>query len=59
MCIRDRYKNEAKILDVDEHTPAFLLESISYDTNDKIVEVTRSLNIGDRTTFYTELWPNA
>lgn len=53
------YKNEAKILDVDEHTPAFLLESISYDTNDKIVEVTRSLNIGDRTTFYTELWPNA
>ena len=53
------YKNEAKILDVDEHTPAFLLESISYDKNDKIVEVTRSLNIGDRTTFYTELWPNA
>lgn len=52
------YKHEAKILDVAEHTPAFLLESISYDTNDQVVEATRSLNIGDRTTFYTELWPN-
>lgn len=52
------YKNEAKFLDVEEHTPAFLLESISYDMDGIVVEATRSLNIGDRTTFYTELWPN-
>lgn len=52
------YKNEASILDVVDKTPAFLLESISYDVNDRIVEATRSLNIGDRTTFYTELWPS-
>jgi GntR family transcriptional regulator len=52
------YKNEARMLAVTEHTPAFLLESISYDMNDRVVEATRSLNIGDRTTFYTELWPN-
>jgi GntR family transcriptional regulator len=52
------YKNEAKILNVKEHTPAFLLESISYDLDERVVEATRSLNIGDRTTFYTELWPN-
>lgn len=52
------YKNEARMLAVKEHTPAFLLESISYDMNDRVVEATRSLNIGDRTTFYTELWPN-
>lgn len=50
--------NESKILKVKEHTPAFLLESITYDMDDRIVEATRSLNIGDRTTFYTELWPN-
>lgn len=53
------YEKEAKILDVDENTPAFLLESISYDINDKVVEATKSINIGDRTTFYTELWPNS
>jgi GntR family transcriptional regulator len=52
------YKNEAKIFNVKEHTPAFLLESISYDLDERVVEATRSLNIGDRTTFYTELWPN-
>jgi GntR family transcriptional regulator len=52
------YKNEARMLDVTEHTPAFLLESISYDMDERVVEATRSLNIGDRTTFYTELWPN-
>ncbi|TWH79393.1 GntR family transcriptional regulator [Sedimentibacter saalensis] len=52
------YKSEARMLAVTEHTPAFLLESISYDMNDRVVEATRSLNIGDRTTFYTELWPN-
>lgn len=52
------YKNEANLLDVEEHTPAFLLESISYDMDGIVVEATRSLNIGDRTTFYTELWPN-
>lgn len=52
------YKNEARMLDVIEHTPAFLLESISYDMDERVVEATRSLNIGDRTTFYTELWPN-
>lgn len=51
------YKNEARMLDVAEHTPAFLLESISYDMDERVVEATRSLNIGDRTTFYTELWP--
>ncbi len=50
--------NESKILKIKEHTPAFLLESITYDINDSVVEATRSLNIGDRTTFYTELWPN-
>jgi len=43
---------------VKEHTPAFLLESISYDMNERVVESTISLNIGDRTAFYTELWPN-
>jgi GntR family transcriptional regulator len=53
------YKNEAKMLDVTEHTPAFLLESISYDMDGRVVEATRSLNIGDRTTFYTELWPTS
>jgi GntR family transcriptional regulator len=52
------YKNDAKMLDVEEHTPAFMLESISYDMDDRVVEATRSLNIGSRTTFYTELWPN-
>lgn len=52
------YKNEARMLDVMEHTPAFLLESISYDMDERVLEATRSLNIGDRTTFYTELWPN-
>lgn len=52
------YKNEATMLNVIEHTPAFLLESISYDMDERVVEATRSLNIGDRTTFYTELWPN-
>ena len=50
--------NESKILKVKEHTPAFLLESITYDMDERVVEATRSLNIGDRTTFYTELWPN-
>ncbi|MDF2674838.1 MAG: putative transcriptional regulator (GntR family) YvoA, partial [Clostridiales bacterium] len=52
------YNNEATMLNVIEHTPAFLLESISYDMDERVVEATRSLNIGDRTTFYTELWPN-
>lgn len=52
------YEKEATMLDVDENTPAFLLESISYDINDKVVEATKSINIGDRTIFYTELWPN-
>lgn len=52
-------ENEAKMLDVAENTPAFLLESISYDMDDRVVEATRSLNIGDRTTFYTELWPSS
>lgn len=52
------YKDEARMLDVIEHTPAFLLESISYDMDERVVEATRSLNIGDRTTFYTELWPS-
>lgn len=51
-------KNESMILNVKEHTPAFLLESISYDMDEKAVESTLSLNIGNRTTFYTELWPN-
>jgi GntR family transcriptional regulator len=46
-------------LDVEENTPAFLLESISYDINDRVVEATKSINIGDRTTFYTELWPSS
>lgn len=53
------HENEAKMLDVAENTPAFLLESISYDMDDRVVEATRSLNIGDRTTFYTELWPSS
>lgn len=52
-------RSESRMLDVVEHTPAFLLESISYDMDERIVEATRSLNIGDRTTFYTELWPSA
>ncbi len=51
-------KGESKILSVKEHTPAFLLESISYDMDEKVVESTLSLNIGDRTAFYTELWPS-
>lgn len=51
-------KNEADLLDTLENAPAFLLESISYDMNDRVVEATRSLNIGDKTTFYTELWPS-
>jgi GntR family transcriptional regulator len=52
-------KNESKLLNVKEHTPAFLLESISYDMDETVVESTLSLNIGDRTAFYTELWPNS
>ena len=51
------YSDEAEILNVEENTPAFLLESISYDMEGIVVEATRSLNIGDRTKFYTELWP--
>ena len=51
-------KEQSRILSVKEHTPAFLLESISYDMNERVVESTISLNIGDRTAFYTELWPN-
>lgn len=51
--------SESKILKVKENTPAFLLESITYDMDDRVVEATRSLNIGERTTFYTELWPNS
>ena len=51
-------KSESEILNVKQNTPAFLLESISYDMDEKAVEATLSLNIGDRTTFYTELWPN-
>lgn len=51
--------NEATILDVANNTPAFLLESVSYDVKGRVVEATKSLNIGDRTTFYTELWPSA
>lgn len=50
--------NESRLLKVKENTPAFLLESITYDMNERVVEATRSLNIGERTTFYTELWPN-
>ena len=53
------YKNEAKMLNVAEHSPAFLLESIAYDMDERVVEATRSINIGDRTTFYTELWPSS
>lgn len=49
---------EAELLSVEENTPAFLLESITYDMEDMVVEATLSLNIGDRTSFYTELWPN-
>ena len=52
-------KNESKLLNVKEHTPAFLLESMSYDMDETVVESTLSLNIGDRTAFYTELWPNS
>lgn len=52
-------KNESKLLNVKEHTPAFLLESISYDMDETVVESTLSLNIGDSTAFYTELWPNS
>ena len=52
-------KNESVVLNVKEHTPAFLLESISYDMDERVVESTLSLNIGDRTAFYTELWPNS
>lgn len=52
-------KSESKLLKVKEHTPAFLLESISYDMDEEVVESTLSLNIGDRTAFYTELWPNS
>ena len=52
-------RNEARILDVEEGTPAFLLESISYDMDERVMEATRSLIIGDGTKFYTELWPSA
>ena len=51
-------KSQSLVLNVKEHTPAFLLESISYDMDERVVESTLSLNIGDRTAFYTELWPN-
>lgn len=51
-------KNESKLLNVNENTPVFLLESISYDMDENVIESTLSLNIGDRTAFYTELWPN-
>ncbi|NYB73352.1 GntR family transcriptional regulator [Sedimentibacter hydroxybenzoicus DSM 7310] len=51
-------KEESKLLNVKENTPAFLLESISYDMDEKVVESTLSLNIGDKTAFYTELWPS-
>lgn len=50
--------NESKLLNVNKNTPAFLLESISYDMDENVVESTISINIGDRTAFYTELWPN-
>lgn len=55
--ITELNENDSKILDVKVHTPIFLLESISYDIYERVVESTISLNIGDRTSFYTELWP--
>lgn len=50
--------DESDLLEVDKKTPAFLLESISYDENDNAVEATKSLNLGDRSVFYAELWPD-
>lgn len=51
-------KEESNLLSVNENTPAFLLESITYNIEEKIVEATLSLNIGGKMSFYTELWPN-
>lgn len=49
--------DEAQLLEMKKNSPAFLLESISFDENDQAVEATKSLNLGDRSVFYTELWP--
>ena len=49
--------DESELLEVKKSTPAFLLESILFDENDQAVEATKSLNLGDRSVFYTELWP--
>lgn len=49
---------ESELLDIKEDTTVFLFQSITYDENDNPLEVTKSLNRGDRCTFYTELWRN-
>lgn len=49
-------EREAKILKVKPEFPLLILESITYDENDIAVEMTWSLNRGDRCEFYTELW---
>lgn len=50
--------HETKLLKVDKNTPAFLLESISYDIDDNAIEATKSLNLGESSVFYSELWPD-
>ncbi|NLY36068.1 MAG: GntR family transcriptional regulator [Tissierellia bacterium] len=49
--------DESDLLEVNKSSPAFLLESISFDEKNRAVEATKSLNLGDRSVFYTELWP--
>lgn len=52
-------ESEAGILEIAPGEPILILESITYDSNDRPVEATRSLTRGDRCVFYTELWKNS
>lgn len=47
---------EAKHFNILENEPMFLLEIVTYDKNDRCVEYVKSINRGDDSTFYTELW---
>ena len=56
LCIVRSNSYEAKHFNIDENEPMFLLQIVTYDKNDKCIEYVKSINRGDDSTFYTELW---
>ena len=48
-------KHESRYLEVEEGSPALLLDRVAYDSDDRPVEFCRSIVRGDRCRFYTEL----